>query len=104
MAVSLSQCHKSGDKGEDLEIVFCRSSLIPHQATMDSKSGMLFPDSHHYYVLYSNYGDLGRMNRVLQLLEQVGEVDFLNSKDDYRNTVLHTSTALKQFEVNRKKK
>ena len=36
------------------------------------------------------------------LLEQVGEVDFLNSKDDYGNTVLHTATALKQFEVNRK--
>ena len=66
MAVSLSQCHKSRDKGEDLEIVFCRSSLIPHQATMDSKSGMLFSDSLHYYVLYSNYGDLGRMYRVLQ--------------------------------------
>ena len=70
MAVSLSQCHKSGDKGEDLEIVFCRSSLILHQAIMDSKSGMLFPDSHHYYVLYSNYGDLGRMNRVLQLVSE----------------------------------
>ena len=61
MAVSLSQCHKSGDMGEDLEIVFCRSSLIPHQATMDSKSGMLFLDSLYYYVLYSNYGDLGRI-------------------------------------------
>ena len=66
MAISLSQCHKSGDKGEDLEIVFCRSSLIPHQATMDSKSGMLFPDSLYNYVLYSNYGDLGRMYRILQ--------------------------------------
>ena len=61
MAISLSQCHKSGDKGEDLEIVFCRSSLIPHQATMDSKSGMIFSDSLYYYVLYSNYGDLGRI-------------------------------------------
>ena len=70
MAVSLSQCHKSGDKGEDLEIVFYRSSLIPHQATMDSKSGMLFSDSLYYYVLYSNYGDLGRMNRILQLVSE----------------------------------
>ena len=35
------------------------------------------------------------------LLEQVGEVDFLNSKGDYGNTVLHTATTLKQFEVNR---
>ena len=44
-----------------------------------------------------------RLGVVKLLLEQVGEVDFLNSKDDYGNTVLHTSTALKQFEVNRKK-
>ena len=36
------------------------------------------------------------------LLEQVGEVDFLNSKDDNGITVLHTATTLKQFEVNRK--
>ena len=36
------------------------------------------------------------------LLELKGEVEFLNSKDDYGNTVLHTATALKQFEVNTK--
>ena len=35
---------------------------------MDSKSGMLFSDSLYYYVLYSNYGDLGRMNRVLHVI------------------------------------
>ena len=35
-------------------IVLCRSSLIPHQATMDSKSGMQFSDSLYYYALYSN--------------------------------------------------
>ena len=45
-----------------------------------------------------------RLGVLKLLLEQVGEVDFLNSKDDYGNTVLHTSTAWKQFEVNRKKK
>ena len=28
---------------------------------MDSKSCMLFLDSLYYYVLYSNYGDLGRI-------------------------------------------
>ena len=32
---------------------------------MDSKSGMLFSDSLYYYVLCSNYGDLGRISRVL---------------------------------------
>ena len=36
------------------------------------------------------------------LLEPEGEVELLNSKDDYGNTVLHTATALKQFEVNTK--
>ena len=42
-----------------------------------------------------------RLEVLKLLLEQVGEVDFLNSKDDYGNTVLHTATALKQFKVNR---
>ena len=35
---------------------------------MDSKSGMLFSDSLYYYVLYSNYGDLGRMYRILHMI------------------------------------
>ena len=51
-------------------IVFFSSSLIPHQATMDPKSGMSFSDSLYYYVLYSNYGDLGRMNRILHVEHQ----------------------------------
>ena len=40
-----------------------------------------------------------RLGVLKLLLELVEEVKFLNSKDDYGNTVLHTGTALKQFEV-----
>ena len=43
-----------------------------------------------------------RLGVLKLLLELKGEFEFLNSKDDYGNTVLHTATALKQFEVNTK--
>ena len=43
-----------------------------------------------------------RLGVLKLLLELEGEVKFLNSKDDYGNTGLHTATALKQFEVNTK--
>ena len=54
--IILMSCHlvsldtwPSRGQGDPLEIVFCRSSLIQHQAIMDSKSGMLFSDSLYYY-------------------------------------------------------
>ncbi|KAJ9673974.1 hypothetical protein PVL29_023496 [Vitis rotundifolia] len=40
-----------------------------------------------------------RLGALKLLVELVGEVEFVNSKDDYDNTVLHTATALKQYET-----
>ena len=40
-----------------------------------------------------------RLGALKLLVELAGEVEFVNSKDDYGNTVLHTATALKQYEV-----
>ncbi|KAJ9688044.1 hypothetical protein PVL29_014002 [Vitis rotundifolia] len=40
-----------------------------------------------------------RLGALKLLVELVGEVEFVKSKDDYGNTVLHTATALKQCEA-----
>ncbi|KAL6330798.1 hypothetical protein AAG906_009226 [Vitis piasezkii] len=40
-----------------------------------------------------------RLGALKLLVELAGEVEFVNSKDDYGNTVLHTATALKQYET-----
>ncbi|KAJ9688011.1 hypothetical protein PVL29_013972 [Vitis rotundifolia] len=40
-----------------------------------------------------------RLGALKLLVELVGEVEFVKSKDDYGNTVLHTATALKQCET-----
>ncbi|KAJ9688026.1 hypothetical protein PVL29_013985 [Vitis rotundifolia] len=40
-----------------------------------------------------------RLGALKLLVELVGEVESVNSKDDYGNTVLHTATALKQYET-----
>ncbi|KAJ9688052.1 hypothetical protein PVL29_014009 [Vitis rotundifolia] len=40
-----------------------------------------------------------RLGALKLLVELAGEVEFVNSKDDYGNTVLRTATALKQYET-----
>ncbi|RVX05331.1 Ankyrin repeat-containing protein [Vitis vinifera] len=42
-----------------------------------------------------------RLGALKLLVELAGEVEFVNSKDDYGNTVLHTATALKQSLVHK---
>ena len=40
-----------------------------------------------------------RLGALKMLVESVREAEFINARDDYGNTVLHTATTLKQLEV-----